>query len=408
MIIGQVWPEPDTTAAGKRMLQLMTLFYDFGYAIYFGSTAKKSDFSASLQNITTQIFNLKLNDSGFDEFIAKLKPDIVLYDRFVIEEQFGWRISEKVPKALTILNTEDLHCLRKTRQLALENNAKFTVDSLLSQDITKREIASIYRCDLTLMISDFEIDLLNNLFNIDSSLLFHLPLFSEPISFEDQKNWIAFENRNDFITIGNGKHAPNLDSIFYTIKEIWPLIRQELPYANYKIYGAYLPQKINQLHHPKNGVLVKGWVQDETEIFQEAKICLAPIRFGAGIKGKLVASMYNGTPSITTTIGAEGMLTEDGDWNGFISDNPQKLAKAAIRLYKDKTLWQQCQQNGIELINTKFNKKSFQTNLREKLNRISKNFSEHRKDNFTGAMLRLHTMQSTRYMSKWIEEKNKK
>lgn len=408
MIIGQVWPEPETTAAGKRMLQLITLFSDFGYAVYFGSAAKKSEFSVSLQNVTVKNFDLTLNDSGFDTFITELKPDMVLYDRFVTEEQFGWRISENFPKTLTILNTEDLHCLRKIRQLAFADNTKFEVGSLLNQDITKREIASIYRCDFTLMISDFEIDLLKSLFHIDPSLLFHLPLFVEPISFEDKKNWIAFEDRKDFITIGNGKHAPNVDSILYAIREIWPTIRQELPHANYKIYGAYLPQKINQLHHPKNGILVEGWAQDETEVFQKAKVCLTPIRFGAGIKGKLLASMYNGTPSVTTTIGAEGMLSEDSDWNGFISDNPRKLAKAAIRLYKDKNLWQQCQQNGIELVHTKFNKNKYQIPLRKKLNTITKNLSEHRKNNFIGAMLQLHTAQSTKYLSKWIEEKNKK
>ena len=89
-----------------------------------------------------------LNDSGFDAFVKKLDPNIVLFDRFFTEEQFGWRVTEFAPNALRILDTEDLHSLRQVREQLFKNNIPFTVEKWLQSDVTKREIAAIYRSDL--------------------------------------------------------------------------------------------------------------------------------------------------------------------------------------------------------------------------------------------------------------------
>ena len=97
-----------------------------------------------------------MNSSSFDEFICQLNPTIVVFDRFMIEEQFGWRVAENCPDAIRMLDAEDLHSLRNSRQLALKTNADFQLESLLENDIAKREIASILRCDISLIISSFE------------------------------------------------------------------------------------------------------------------------------------------------------------------------------------------------------------------------------------------------------------
>ena len=407
LIIGQVWPEPQTTAAGQRMLQLIALFFEYGYTLHFACAAKVSEFSSTLTDFGVICHSIQINDSQFDELLITIQPEIVMYDRFIVEEQFGWRVSENLPNALTILDTEDLHSLRKTRELAIAKNTTFSKTLYIQQEITKREIASMYRCDLTLLISDYEMQLLSEYFNLDRVLLLHLPMFADYITHEVKSQWNTFENRQNFMTIGSGRHAPNVDSICYTIENIWPFIRKELPEASFEIYGAYLPQKVKQLHQPKKGIYIKGWIAKEQLAFQKARICLAPLRFGAGIKGKLLTAMQYGTPTITTPIGAEGMLPEDGDWNGFISEDPNQLAKAAVRLYTNKNLWLQCQQNGIELINTKFQKERYQSIVKDKIEYAKKDVHQFRAINFIGAMLRHHTLQSTKYLAKWIEEKNK-
>lgn len=139
----------------------------------------------------------------------------------------------------------------------------------------------------------------------------------------------------------------------------------------------------------------------------QARVCLAPLQFGAGIKGKLAEAMLCGTPSVTTFIGAEGMLDEEADWNGFVIDDPSKFAKAAIRLYNNESLWQQSQQNGIEITNTRFQKKKFCTPFLNQVSKLQKNLNKHRTKNFIGSILQHHTLRSTEFMSRWIEEKNK-
>ena len=163
-----------------------------------------------------------------------------------------------------------------------------------------------------------------------------------------------------------------------------------------------------QLTNKKDGFIVKGWAEDANTIMSNGKICLAPLRFGAGIKGKLAEAMLNGTPSITTSIGAEGMLDEDLDWNGFILNDPKEFAKATVRLYSNEILWKQCQQNGIAIINSRFNQIKFEEKLITTIEKILSTLSIHRKKNFIGNMLNFHTLRSTEYMSRWIEEKNNK
>ncbi|PKV52518.1 glycosyltransferase involved in cell wall biosynthesis [Aquimarina sp. MAR_2010_214] len=407
LIIGFVWPEPNSSAAGSRMMQLIALFTAQNWKITFASPAAETEHMISLENINISKAAIELNSSSFDDFITEQQPDIVIFDRFITEEQFGWRVTKHCPNALKILNTEDLHSLRKTRQESFKSDTTFSNDDLLHNDITKREIASIYRCDLSLIISDFEIKLLKETFKIDKNLLFYLPFLFKPITAETKKRWPEYKNRKHFVTIGNFRHEPNWNSILYLKKIIWPLIRKELPETELHIYGAYPPPKATQLHNPKEGFYIKGWTKNAKEIMSQARICLAPLRFGAGIKGKLAEAMLCGTPSITTTIGAEGMLDEESDWSGFVIDDPSKFAKAAVRLYNNESLWQQSQQNGIEIINTRFQEKIFCNSFLNQVSKLQKNLNKHRTENFIGNLLQHHTLRSTEFMSRWIEEKNR-
>ena len=174
VIIGSVWPEPKSTAAGSRMLQIIGLFLRHNYAITFLSAAAKSAFSADLDLLSIATKNIELNAESFDAEMKQLNPDIVLFDRFMMEEQYGWRVLENCPNALRILDTEDLHFLRKAREVAFKQNRSLVFEDYVS-DIFKREMASIYRCDLTLLISKFEMKLAVETFKIDASLLYYLP-----------------------------------------------------------------------------------------------------------------------------------------------------------------------------------------------------------------------------------------
>lgn len=406
LIIGFVWPEPRSSAAGSRMLQLIEAFQSQDYKITFASPSAKSNQAFDLEYIGVSETAITLNDSRFDEFVKNLNPDVVLFDRFMMEEQFGWRVAESCPKALRILDTEDLHSLRKGRHQAFKDGRKFDMNYLFN-DMAKREIASIYRSDLSLIISEVEMEILKSKFKIDESLLVYIPFMLDTVKKTASASFPNFEERQHFITIGNFLHDPNYDAVLYLKETIWPFIRKQIPNAELHIYGAYASQKVNQLHNQKEGFLVKGFAEDVNDVMQKARVCLAPIRFGAGLKGKLADAMKNGTPCVMSTIAAEGMFGDIEEYS-TIKDDPQEFANKAVNLYRNKTLWKDHQKSGLHTINERFNKTYFQKKLLVCIEDTAKQINKKRLNNFTGQMLQHHSMQSTKYLSRWIEEKNRK
>ncbi|KAF2507963.1 glycosyltransferase family 4 protein [Flavobacterium zhairuonense] len=406
LIIGFVWPEPKSSAAGGRMMQLISIFKENGFEITFASAAQDSDFMVDLSEFGIIKKGIELNSSSFDNFIKELNPDAVLFDRFMVEEQFGWRVIENCPKAIRILDTEDLHCLRTARQKAFKENRTFELIDLLSEEVAKREIASILRCDVSLIISEFEMDILKNVFKINETLLFYLPFLVEKMKEEELLKLPSFEDRKNFVFIGNFLHEPNWNTVQYLKEAIWPSIKKNFPEAVLEVYGAYPSQKVLQLHQPKNGFFIKGRAEDANEIVKKSRIVLAPIRFGAGLKGKLLEAMQCGTPSATTSIGSEAMHA-NLPWNGFIEDNPEEFSKKAIALYQDENLWKQAQKNGIAIINKCYQKDDYSAHLISLVNSLLIDSESHRLHNFMGNLLQHHAFKSTMYMSKWIEAKNK-
>jgi len=388
------------------MVALIELFHQQGWPMTYASTALDSEHCYPLEKMGIDRKIIKINDSSFDVFVKELAPELVLYDRFMVEEQFSWRVAQQCPRAINMIETSDLHCLRQGRKLALKEKRHFSNDDLLS-DIAYREIASIQRSDLSLIISQHEMELLDTVFKVDNRLLHYLPFIVEPSAVDAlQANWPSYQQRAGFMCIGNFKHPPNWDSVQYLKTEVWPLVRQQLPKATLSVYGAYTPPKAMQLNNPKQGFLVKGRADDAYQVMQQARICLAPLRFGAGLKGKLLDAMECGTPSITTDIGAEGM-NGTLPWAGHIAQSPQALADAAVELYNDESAWKTAQQNGLNIIDKNFNPKEFEPALITRIEQLKQGLDAHRRENFQGAMLRHHTLRSTKYMSLWIEAKNK-
>lgn len=419
LVIGYVWPEPRSSAAGGHMMQILETFLQQGWDITFSSPAGTGEHRADLGALGIREVPIELNNSSFDTFISELAPDVVLFDQFMMEEQFGWRVEKHCPTALRVLETSDLRSLRDARHQRLKERLKASDDVndfnelfapalreefefMAETDLAKREIAAIYRCDLNLMISEVEIKLLVEQFKLPRDLLHWCPLMVDLPSVPP----VAFEDRAHFLSIGNFRHAPNWDAVLWMKTAIWPLIRAQLPDAQLHIYGAYTPPKATALHNARQGFHVMNWAEDALEVMSDARICLAPLRFGAGIKGKIVDAMLCGTPTITTPIGAEAMHGEHL-WPGAVTRTAQAFADCAVRLYKDEALWTDAQSLGQTLLADRYRQSEHGPALIEKLLYCQQHLARLRSDNFTGSMLRHHHHKSTQYMAQWIEAKNR-
>jgi len=386
------------------MMQLISVFDRSNWDITVASAAKEGNHCVDFAPYGVQKRKINVNDSGFGQFIRSLEPDAVIFDRFITEEQFGWRVAEHCPRALRILDTEDLHCLRRCRKRVLHDEQPFAERMLLDDKTALREIASIYRSDLSLIISEYEMNLLTNIFEVDKALLHYLPFLLDSVDAAMVKK-PPFEERTGFMMIGNFRHPPNWDTVRYLRSSVWPLIREKLPEVRLHLYGAYPSQKVWQLHSPAKGFIIEGRAEEAEAVIKKHRAMLAPIRFGAGLKGKLLEAMQNGTPSITTSVGAEG-IAGSLPWNGSIAERPEDLASAAFELYANRDKWQEAQRRGTDIINNRFAKGLFVSDFWQRMQTLQGSLSEHRKHNFIGTMLRHHNHKSTKYMAKWIEEKN--
>jgi hypothetical protein len=419
LVIGYVWPEPRSSAAGGHVMQILQTFLGQGWDITFSSPATPGETRADLVSLGIHEVPIELNSSSFDAFVGELAPDIVLFDQFMMEEQFGWRVEKHCPDALRVLETSDLQSLRHARHQRLKDRLKADdvsqdfsglfapalreeFELMADTDLAKREIAALYRCDLNLMVSEVEIELLVEDFKLPRNLLHWCPLMldlpSEPL--------VPFEDRAHFLSIGNFRHAPNWDAVLWMKNAVWPLIRQQLPGAQLHLYGAYTPPKAAALHNPAQGFHILHWAEDALQVMSAARICLAPLRFGAGIKGKLVDAMLCGTPSVTTPTGAEGMHGTM-PWPGVIAESAEGIARAAVQLYNDPASWTRARDAGLALLANRYQHQVHGPALIESIEACRVELAQRRRDNFTGSMLRHHQHKSTQYMSQWIEEKNR-
>lgn len=394
LILGKVWPEPRSTAAGQRISDLISVLADAGWTITFASPAQRGDHALEFRQYGVATHSVQVNDPAFGSWIAELRPDVVIFDRFMTEEQFGWRVAQQCPDALRVLDTSDLHCLRAAREAQLKSGEALQ----LRNETALREIAAIYRSDLTLMISEFEMDVLRREFLVPDSLLAYWPFSVSPAEAGP-----AYGERKHFIMIGSFLHAPNLDAARWCGEAIWPKIKEALPDAEMHLYGSYGDRYARELTQPATGFYFKGRAEEALSTMARYRVNLAPLRFGAGLKGKIFDGFQTGTPSILTPIAAEGIFSGP-EWSHESAD---AFAQAAVELYGNPERWQGRQQAERAICLERFAPQQWRPQLLEILGQAQANRQKQRRANFTGQMLRHHQHRSTEFLSRWIEAKNR-
>ena len=399
LIIGFVWPEPTSSAAGWRMLQLIQQLQEISTDVHFACAASTSDATFPLEDLNVVTHDIVLNHDSFNSFVSGLNPDIVVYDRFMTEEQFGWRVKQELPAVLTILDTEDLHFVRKARTAAFKNNSEINYDTIECY----RELSAIFRCDLSIIISKWEYELLVADFNVPMKQLLYLPFVENAITKEDQLKLPMFQDRSNLMFIGNFIHDPNYQTVLQ-LKKLWPLIRKRLPKVELHIYGAYATQKVLQLHNEKEGFIIKGKAVDVNETMKKYRLLVAPIPYGAGLKGKFIDGFRNALPNVTTPVGAESMFVTI--WGGTICEEANFVSEIE-KLYTNETYWKQAVSNGYEIINKQFSDAIWENTLKLEVIKTVSNLKKHRSNLIFQKILWQNSLQATKYMSLWIAEKNK-
>ncbi len=402
LVIGTVWPEPTSSAAGVRTIGLLVALRDLGWQVTMASSAKNIEFRDRIAERGFTVETIEMNHSSFDELLAREKYELAIFDRFLVEEQFGARVERTLPNCLRILDTIDLHFLRRTRELRIKGKIS---ESELDQDTCLRELASIYRSDLSLILSSQETAILQEEFAIPHGLTaefgfcYDVPELTDLPKYADRPPHLAW--------IGNFRHAPNEDAVRWCLREFlpahWDQIRARIPNAEIHFYGAYPPKELMALDQPKKGIRVFGPCDNAIGTLKKYRAMFAPIRYGAGIKGKISDSWAAGLPVVTSEIGAEGMVAPGQSFAGVIASTPEALRDAAIELVLNESVFETRQAQGLRALEELYSS----TRQRERLGVILGQL-ENRPRPWIQKILWHQNHRSTDFFSRWIEAKESK
>ena len=357
LVIDVVTPLPDQDSGSIDTLNYMRLLLALDYKVTFlpDQLPHHGRYTEDLQRLGIEALYEPYIESG-KAFLEAYGEgfDLVLLHRAPYASKYIDDVRRCCVKADIIFNTVDLHFLREMRQAELEGS------KLLSRmaDYTKAmEISVMQRADATIVISEQERELLKA--ECPRVRTYAIPYVRELIGACN-----GFAARRDIAFIGGFRHKPNLDALEYFVGQIWPHIRAHLPDAQFVIVGSNAPDEVTNLaQHP--GVVVRGFVPDLATVFDHIRLSVAPLRYGAGIKGKVGTSLCYGVPCVLTTLASEGMrLTHD--LNALIADDPEAFANEVVRAYQDEALWKKLSDNGGLLMTRHYSFKQ----AREKLEQL--------------------------------------
>ncbi|CAJ1381455.1 unnamed protein product [Effrenium voratum] len=337
------------------------------------------------------------------------RPSLVLFDGFNAEERFGHYVHEALPDAMRVLDMQDFHALRLGReQLVAEGasaEAVATFRPAAGNEDLQRELAAIHRCDATLAISeDEERRLLLETYGVPG-----WKVFAAPFGFKPSSSSPGFAAREGAMFIGtNWRHRPNRDCARWLIQEVWPLVRRELPDEELNVFGANQTPADAALSDPSRGAFVRGYCRSVEAMMRRHKVLVAPLRYGAGVKGKVLEAMLHGSIVVTTPVGVEGIADPEA-FPGYVVDNGGEdaaaFAEVVVQALREQRRWEALQQEAASFISEHFDEAKLGKSLLDFLTEARAQLPQNRLRDFVGQMLWHSSLRSTQLMAKYIAAK---
>jgi GT2 family glycosyltransferase len=344
LVIDHYVPWFDKDAGSQRMYQILKILRDLGNNVTFAgeNLVKYEPYTSILQQAGVEIVYAP-HFTSIETYLIEFGQffEIVLVSRAHIAIKHIGLIKKYCPNAKVIFDTVDLQHLRIIRQAEIERNSNLVIEA---NQIKKMELNLARICDSTWVVSPVEQTMLRN---EDSSIRVDLVSDIQEIC----ENIIPFHERKDILFIGGFVHPPNVDAIRWFVKDVFPKIKKHLPEVKLRIIGSDPTAEIYDMAN--EDIFVMGFVEKIEPYLEGSRIFIAPVRYGAGIKGKINKSMCYGLPVVTTSVGAEGMYLIDRK-NALINDDAEIFANNCIELYQDEQLWKRLSENSLTNINDHF------------------------------------------------------
>ena len=355
-------PTPDQDSGSVTTLNLMILLQNMGFQITFipeSNFCYIPEYSHQLQKIGIEVLYAPYFTSVKQHLIeARNRYDLALLFRPLVAYRHLKTIRKYCHKIKVLYHTIDLHYLRMTREAELFHVPKSHKAAMKMKQL---EFDIMLNSDASIVLSSTELDILHK--DLPKAKVYHLPHI---LNIPDTQ--VTFQDRRDIVFVGSAHHSPNTDAVQYFIKEIMPLLRKQLPGIRLYIIGNDATH--DNLDVTSNDIIITGRIKELNPFLDNMRVAIAPLRFGAGIKGKIGGSMAVGLPTVATPIAAEGMSLSDEE-NILIADSPQAFANAVSRVYLDESLWSHLSKAGVSYAENTWGSKA----TWEILNNILKNIN---------------------------------
>lgn len=349
-------PRADASAGERATVGILKDLKALGYHVVFlpNDLAAAPRHEAELTRLGVEVITRERGWHTSRDYVTEKGAEFGIYYliRMGVAESLLPTIREVAPRARVIFHAPDLSFLRETRKAELLRDGEALVQAKKTQD---REIMVMRQSDHTVVVSPAEIPILKAEFP-DARVSVFPALYADVA--QDSP---GFSERRNIFFLGGFGHSPNANAVLWFAEAIWPLVRAALPEADFYILGADVPEEIRALARVP-GIQVVGYIPDLDPVLATLRVGVAPILYGAGIKGKVAVSMGAGVPCVCTEIAAEGMGIVDGV-HGLIANDPRSFAEAIIALYTDTSLWNQLSRNGKALIEDRFGERSNRSSL---------------------------------------------
>jgi GT2 family glycosyltransferase/glycosyltransferase involved in cell wall biosynthesis len=357
LVIDACTPEPDQDSGSLRLRYLMECFRELGYGVTFlpDNRAPAGRYTTDLQQDGVEAV-YKPWISSLERFFTDRAGefDFVMISRHYVAARYLSLLKRHCPKTRFLFDTVDLHYLREERLAELETSLSL---QRAAAQTRRSELSVIEAADATLVVSPVEQAVLR-----EAAPDARVHVISNVHEVVGSRR--PFAERKDLFFVGGYQHPPNIDAARWFVGSIWPLIHRELPDVEFHLIGSKAPEEVRSLEG--NGVCFHGFVKDLEPWLDGCRIAVAPLRYGAGIKGKVNISMSRGQPVVATPTAVEGMFAKPGR-DVMVAETAEEFAAQVVRLYRDEELWNTVSAHGVENVRQYFSVDTARRNLRELL-----------------------------------------
>ena len=360
LIIDAYTPEPDQDSGSVRLCYLMDCLLQLGYGVTFmaDNRAHAGRYTTALQQAGVEVVYDPWVDSLRQFFGERCNDfDFIMISRHYVASNYLSLLRRHCPRSRFIFDTVDLHYLREERMAELENSLPLKRSAAQTR---RSELAVINAADATIVVSPVEKTVLQK-----AAPGARIHVISNIHEVTGSRR--SFAERKDIFFVGGYQHPPNVDAAQWFVNSIWPLVHKELPDMEFHLIGSKAPEQVRALHG--NGVRFHGFVKTLDPWLDGCRLAVAPLRYGAGIKGKVNMSMSRGQPVVATPMAVEGMFAQSGR-DVLVAETAEKFAAEVVRLYQDEALWNHVSAAGQDNVRQYFSIETARLGLQELLNSL--------------------------------------